>query len=380
MRSLCALLAVLGLLLAPAALPASDHADPALPSELNPELTREPNITGLFVFPDKDQLVLVFNVYRALTIPPPYHLEDYDFLVYLDLHSKIDYSDAGINARYGGHVVHPEGIKPDVTIQLKLSNQAALLDKSVEGLKNPENIRWYSGVRDDPFIFTPFFKTNVIAMVMSIPLSSFPEGQQDWIAWGITRKRGSDEILDHVGRGLRTQLPRFGFINTSPPSEHVAKIDKKAHAGLSIEKFIMDYLAPLTNLYDYISAIRYYDLEPDVCIFTTRYPPKYPNGRRLEDDIAGIACDFGDCILVELSISKDKERRLPRPTVNDKPLSPDFPYLADPWPDRAPDPEKTRLFGPKTILALVLGLFLILIASHIVMWIRYRRCKRRMAA
>ncbi len=138
MRSLFALLAVLGLCLAPAALLASDHADPALPAELDPSLVREPNITGLFVFPKGDQLVLVYNVFRSLSSPPPYHFEDYEFVVYMDLHSKINYDDTMIRARYGGHVVHPEGIKPDATITIHISNQAELAGKEVEGLKNPE--------------------------------------------------------------------------------------------------------------------------------------------------------------------------------------------------------------------------------------------------
>lgn len=377
MRCFVALLVLPFLFFAPAALRASDHADPALPSELDPSLVREPNITGLFVFPKDDQLVLVFNVYRSLTIAPPYDLEDYEFVVYLDLHSKIDYSNPDINARYGGHVVHPEGIAPDVTINIQLSNQATLAGKQVEGLKNPEAIRWYAGVRDDPFIFTPFFEKNVIAMVMSIPLSSFPEGQQDWVLWGITRKKGSDEILDHVGRGLRTQLPRFGPINTLPPSKHVAKLDKLAHAGMTVDKLIMEYLAPLTNLWDYLLAQRYYDMEPDVCIYTSRFPPKYPNGRRLEDDIAGIACDFGDCILVELSISGDPKKKLPRPTVNDKELPAEFPYLAEPWPDKEPPPVKRRLLSPQAILIL-LGLLLLL--NFYLLWRGWRCCRRLKAA
>lgn len=374
MRSLFALLAVLGLCLAPAALLASDHADPALPSELDPSLVKEPNITGLFVFPKGDQLVLVYNVFRSLSSPPPYHFEDYEFVIYMDLHSKINYDDTMVRARYGGHVVHPEGIEPDATITIHLSNQAELAGKEVAGLKNPEAIRWYAGVRDDPFIFPPFFGVNVVSMVMSIPLTAFPEGQQDWILWGITRKKGSTEILDHVGRGLRTQLPRFGIINTLPPSEHVARIDKAAHSGTSVRKFIMNYVAPLTNLYDYIEAIRYYDMEPDVCIYTSRFPVRYPNGRALEDDIAGIACDFGDCILVELAISAAKT--LPRPTVNDKPLPPDFPYLADPWPDKPPVPMKNGLSPQWVVRLVILGAILLALLNFYLLFKGWRCCRR----
>ena len=374
MRSRFAMLALLGLTLAPAALWASDHADPALPAEFDPSLVKEPNITGLFVFPKDDQLVLVYNVFRSLSTAPPYNFENYEFVIYMDLHSKINFDDEQVRARYGGHVVHPEGIKPDVTITIDISNQATLASQKVEGLKNPENIRWYVGVRDDPFIFTPFFGVNVVSMVLSIPLASFPADQQDFILWGITRKKGSSEIVDHIGRGLRTQLPRFGFINNSPPSQHVAMIDKKAHQSDTIRKLLMQYLAPATNLYDDTFAIRYYDMEPDVCIYSSRYPALFPNGRKLEDDIAKISCEFGDCVLQELAVAVGKI--WPRPTVNDKPLLPDFPYLAEPWPEKAPPPPKK---GPstKTVIYLVSGLAIAIVLYLPISLFLLIRCRLR---
>ena len=122
MRRYFLVLVLLAFLAVPSFLGASDHADPALPSEFDPELVKEPNITGLFVFPEGDQLIVIFNVFRSLSSPPPYKFEDYEFLVYMDLHSKVDFDDAQVRARYGGHVVHPEGIKPDVTIAIDVDN------------------------------------------------------------------------------------------------------------------------------------------------------------------------------------------------------------------------------------------------------------------
>lgn len=374
MRSSFVLLAVLACLLGPAALPASDHADPALPSEFDPSLVKEPNITGLFVFPEGDQLVVIYNVFRSLSAPAPYELERYEFVVYMDLHSKLDFSDAEVRARYGGHVVHPEGIAPDVTISIELSNEATLAGKKVEGLANPEAVRWYAGVRDDPFIFTPFFGVNVVSMAMSIPLSSFPAGQEDWILWGVTRRKGETEILDHIGRGLRTQLPRFGFINSLPPSQHAQAIEKEAHRSGGLRKFLMTYVAPATNLFDDTFAIRYYDGEPDVCIYSSRFPALYPNGRKLEDDIAQIACDFGDCILKELAVSVGKI--WPRPTVNDKPLSPEFPYLADPWPEKAPAPAEKGLNPQLAIRLALAGAVLLLLLNFYLLYRGWRCCRR----
>lgn len=355
---------------------ASDHADPALPAEFDPSLVKEPNITGLFVFPKGDRLVLVYNVFRSLSSPPPYNFEDYEFVVYMDLHSQIDYNNAEIRARYGGEVVNPQGIKPDATITIRINNQAELAEKTVEGLQNPDDIQWYVGVRDDPFIFTPFFGVNVVSMVMSIPMSAFPEGQQDWILWGITRKKGSTEILDHIGRGLRTQLPRFGFINTLPPSAHAEAINTQAHKSDGIRKFLMSYVAPATNLYDETFAIRYYDGQPDVCIYTSRYPVLFPNGRALEDDIAKIACDFGDCILVELAIAVGKI--YPRPVVNDKPFNADFPYLAEPWPDKPAAPPKKGLstqWQIRIFIGLVIGFSLLILYWLITGWKAKRKLK-----
>src|SRR4051812_40521543 len=80
----------------PRAVEASDHADPMM--------LREPdaNITGLFFFPKGDQMILVFNVRRALTAPKPYHLDQYSYVVHMDLHSKVTFDSDEDRARYGG--------------------------------------------------------------------------------------------------------------------------------------------------------------------------------------------------------------------------------------------------------------------------------------
>src|SRR5882724_12790940 len=66
---------------APAALHASDHADPMILTE------PYANITGLFFFPKDDQMILVFNVRRALRKGKPYELTAYDYVVHMDLHT-----------------------------------------------------------------------------------------------------------------------------------------------------------------------------------------------------------------------------------------------------------------------------------------------------
>jgi len=328
---------------------ASDHADPMI-------LT-DPfgNITGLFFFPKGDQMILVFNVKRALTAPKPYKVEPYTYVVHMDLHSKVTFDSAEDRARYGGTVPNPEGLKSDVTLTFHLNNDATLKDKKFEGLTNPESIRVYTGVRDDPFIFPRFFKKNVISMVLSIPMSSFPPGQQDWILWGSVYKDGKQ--IDHVGRSNRTQLGRFDSLNPLPPTEHVPEIMRLMKKTTDWFNTLNSYkeTVPAAGLVQYVLQIRKYDVATDVMIYTNRFPPGFPNGRQLPDDIVGLTCATGDCILQELAFV---EGNWPRQTVNDKPFSEDFPYLADPWPEAPEKPPATKSIKPLVIMYLILFILL----------------------
>src|SRR6516225_2228260 len=69
---------------------ASDHADPMWLAEDE----QEANITGLFFFPDGDRMVVIFNVRRALTGPPPYNLEPFEYNVHMDTHTKVSFDKA----------------------------------------------------------------------------------------------------------------------------------------------------------------------------------------------------------------------------------------------------------------------------------------------
>ena len=72
---------------------ASDHADPMILQAPNS------NITGLFFFPEGDQMILILNVRRALTAAAPYDLAGIDFVVHMDLH------DAGRQRLFQGQPV-----------------------------------------------------------------------------------------------------------------------------------------------------------------------------------------------------------------------------------------------------------------------------------
>ena len=323
------LLLGLALLVPPSALQSSDHADP-----VNLEVL-ESGITDLFAFPDGDQMVVILNVQRALTAPPPYQLEPFEFAIYMDLHSKVTVDNKEERARYGGSIPNPEGIKEDVMIKIRLKNDAGLNSVKYDGLQNTNRIKLFTGVRDDPFIFPRFFKRNAIVMVLSIPFASFPnKDQKDWILWGTSMRLKDGMQIDHVGRSNRSQQGRFDFLNTLHPSRHVAAIKAHNQTRMQIEKTLMQYLPPLVNAYQPLFKIRPYDNFPDVMIYTNQYAIGFPNGRKLTDDVAALTCDQGDCALVEGAYIDSPQ--WPRAPVNDKPFLKEFPYLAEPWPTSPP--------------------------------------------
>jgi len=360
------LLTLLAPLFLAAPILASDHADPT-------DLT-DPyaNITGLFFFPKGDQYTMIFNVRRSLTAPKPYDLSPYEYVVNIDLTTPVTFDKEEDRARYGGTIATPDKIHPDVTFTIHLNDDTTLKDMNVKGLKDPNRIRTFFGVRDDPFIFPRFFNVNVISMVMSIPKDAFPAGQQDFILWGTTSKNGVE--FDHVGRSIRTQLPRFFWINTSPPSEHVKILMEKKEKIDKVYNFFRNnkewYSKAVADLMETSFLIRKYDLVADVMVYTDRLPPGYPNGRLLTDDVVAQTCGFGDCLLRDLSFI---EGNWPRATVNDKPFLDDFPYEAEPWPDKAEPLPSTNSILPYLIgfvlLIMIVSWVIVEIVRRLLVWL-----------
>jgi hypothetical protein len=343
------------LVFAPPAIRASDHADPMALSD------PEANITDLFFFPKGDQMIVIFNVRRALTAPRPYNLEPYDYVIHMDLTTPLRFDDpeghAGERARYGGTVVNPDRIHDDVTITLHLKDDTSLKDKAFKGLKDPDRIRIYTGVRNDPFIFPRFFKKNIVAMVLSIPMSSFPDGQGEkgFILWVSTYKDGRQ--IDHDGRSNRTQQPRFDSLNTLSPSQHVAETMRLMAKWTGVLNFLNDFkewqVKALVALIQNNLQMRKYDFVPDVMIYTTRFPVGFPNGRVLTDDVGAQTCATGDCILQEVSFI---DGGWPRQTTNYKPVLDEFPYLAEPVADMPEPPGPTSSIWPYIIGFIILNL------------------------
>lgn len=286
---------------------------------------------------------------------PDLDLQPWRYQIAVDFTSSISFTNKADLVRYGGTVDAPDAISPTVTIGITLNNDASLRDVSFNGLDPGEvvrsgpfrpgltNIR--TGIFDDPFIFPRFARRNVIGMVISIPLSRLPEGRRSLLAWGSSYR--GDQQIDHVGRSQRTQLPRFDALNTLPPRQHVAEINRRHIHPTVSEDFMRTFLSSLF-------ARRAYDAAPDVMIFRWNGPSSpadeirtlFPNGRKLKDDVVILTAMAGDAQLLEASFQDDpsfpirREFSLASPggpgnlenaAETGKTISSQFPYLATPW-------------------------------------------------
>ena len=362
--------------------------------------------------------VVILCVRRALTQTNSLHLEPYTYKIHMDTQSPIEFDDASSGmasgseagtgygqgtgpkngrpnveeavARYGGKIAQPDKIHDNIVIELSLHNDASLNgDAKITGLReaggivyhsfadksatwSPNEVHLRTGIRDDPFIFPPFFGTNVVAMVLSIPSHCFDGEKLNWLVWATTHQ--GQRQIDHVGRSLRTQNPRFELLNTLHPRDHVAAITKE-FADPSLMRDVGLWLN-----FQQLFAYREWDFVPDVMVYTTRFPVGYPNGRYLTDDVAALLAQHGDTLLLELSHNKGQ---WPRHTTNDKKFSETFPYLADPHADKKPA-EPYHLSMKNTLIlwtiGIVIAVIVVLAIVQVVQLIRWwlgLRCRRR---
>jgi hypothetical protein len=265
-------------------------------------------------------------------------------------------ADRSMQALYGGIFTQPDAIADSGLLEFELDlvkdpvvpedSEARLTRVRIEGIPGKSNIvarekvvsgkvviaangfqkgliNVQTGVFDDPFIFPRFFRRNVVGIVASIPLLALhpPANHGPILLWATTHDSKGAQI-DHVGRSLRTQLPRFGYLNDKHPAEHVKEITRVHDKPDIMEDVLATFLAPL-------EAHRHYDSAPDVMVYDLTKPARFPNGRWLEDDVAKTLADAGETLLLELSYAES--RQFPRATTNDKRFMLGFPYLAPRW-------------------------------------------------
>lgn len=255
-------------------------------------------------------------------------------------------SDHSMQALYGGIIMQPDAIADDAILEFELGlkengeNSETFFPSPprITGIpgpihvvqpghesemqnSSPDTIHVETDIFDDPFIFPRFFRRNVVGIVTTIPLASLQQqgGRGPILLWATTHRIGQ---IDHVGRSLRTQLPRFGYLNTKHPRDHVQAINDVHDRPTVMDDLLATFLSPL-------EAHRHYDSVPDVMVYDLRKPAKFPNGRALADDVAQTLASAGETLLVELSYAESKQ--FPRATTNDKPFRPTFPFLAPRW-------------------------------------------------
>lgn len=371
----------------------SDHADPIIVRFLG---RADSNLTGLFAFETRNKLVIALCARPGLA-EKFVDLKPLTFDVHIDFDSKIAFADKksndeGRTFRYGGWVKSPEKISEDITFRFSFAqldsnpfqkvkfgdgiglepeiiSHFALDPNIVDFAGIQQSTRSWVGIRDDPFILQGFSSTNVVAMVLEIPLKHFGRNR-NLLVWGTSSRYGKQ--IDHVGRSLRTMLPRFEFLNQLHPSKHVAAI-KQRHETPGLMQDILRFGAGP------IFGIRHYDFEPDVLIFSqARWHQElkrlklkpwevrpndpvvgFPNGRRLPDDVAALMCERGDCLLFEVSTASAHADEVPRPTRNGKPFSNSFPYLAEPNENPLPE-EQPQLRVQTMVILLGIGLAILL--------------------
>lgn len=402
--------------------PVSKDQSPAFPYDGNQNVALKGDLSSLARSPltseeraQIDSLVVILCVRRALTDHGTLMLEPYTYRVHIDTnhpvsfaqHDEIDapgdaagrpgYDDGhghGPDAaggrptpqeaflRYGGRIEHPEKIREEMIIEFSLTGQAVFksgfpryLNVNHTPLKgwSSQSIQEASGVFDDPFIFPAFFGTDVVGMAVRIPFDHFDGAPEDFLIWA-TSHDGKKQI-DHQGRSLRTQNPRFELLNTLHPKDHVkAIVAEHNNPGL-----LRDIALRLNFAQTF--AYRRWDFTPDVMIYTTRYPVGFPNGRLLTDDVAALLAQWGDTLLFELS-HQHNNALWPRQQTNDREFRSTFPYLANSRADmqkaQAPPLRLTDASIWKLSGLGVAFLSLLLAENALVAWWWCRRKQKRM--
>jgi hypothetical protein len=304
-RILIAIAAAVAMLV-PAA-QAADHDDtPALKAAPR----HEARITDLHVFSRvqpgpgrKAREQLVLSLCTNPTIPPEatsYTFpSDLTLTINVDRTSKVDFLvDPVATSTYGGTIVKPAAIDPEITftITFDAGGQAHLV---TSGLDEDAPIRFFSGLRDDPFIRGPRQGRNVGCVVLEMPLQIVAAGKphKTLLVWATSSVPAPGGPIGDLGaRALRSQLaPNLALNDYFNPADHTLVLG----------------------------------VVPDVVIFDTTRAATFPNGRRLTDDVVDLVGDPG-VLSTDCPAPGDPVKCFPM--SNDSPFLESFPYLAPPHP------------------------------------------------
>lgn len=283
------LFAVTTFLLASGAAFAADHAD--APSVGGVART-DANITDLHVFTHGENLVIAVSTNAAIPKSAASFAwsPDVTFNVFVDHKADVAFDDAAANAKFGGTLQDPANITERIqfSVNVGADGQPHLDVTGVKGHWRNE-VKFFAGLRDDPFIRGPRQGRNVNAFVIEVPLAGVIQSAPHptllvWAVSEVITANGSVQA-DLAGRALRNMFPENQALNGLTPAEHYTQLG----------------------------------VAPDAVIFDTSKPAAYPNGRALTDDVVDLVGD-----------SRVLANDTPFPSTNDRPFLAEFPYLSEP--------------------------------------------------
>ena len=273
----------------PSTIFAADHDDTPMLKGMG---RHDARITDLFAFQDRQNLVLILCLNP--TIPPEVttyrFAPDLTVKFFIDNRGLVDYRDPVSNALYGGTILFPQLIREQIVIEFKFDTQGNPRLRTSGGRRfGPLQVRYQTGLFDDPFIRYPRRGRNVAAIVVTVPLFQVAVDQPTLMIWATADvPEVAGPMVELGGRALRSMF--VPDLNMMSPSEHFVRMGQV----------------------------------PDVMIYNVSQPAHFPNGRALTDDVVDMALD----IPLPGGVLPGESPGFP--TENDKPFRTDFPYLADP--------------------------------------------------
>jgi hypothetical protein len=296
---------VVALSLSPQLLPAqaSDHTDTPLHIDTGRDDAR---ITDFWSFVQQGRLVMIMGINPFLPAEVREYVfpTDVTYSFFIDRDSNVSFNNPAVNAAFGGTVDNPIRIREDISFKVTFDrwNRPRV---EIGGCPPSDsdrmraNMRVFTGLRAEAFIFAPFVNNNIGAIVIDIPLNDIKKDDNDtlllWTTSSVDDFAGPFQEL--AGRTLYSQFDEKLPLNFIHPSQHRAALG----------------------------------LNPDLIILNTRETSRFPNGRRLQDDIvdkvANLPAPFNDARAFDLEFDLAGFHA----TLNDiAPLPGAFPYLANP--------------------------------------------------
>ena len=263
----------------------ADHAD-HLTNRLGVSIDAPSHEIGDFhMFSQDDNLVFSIAFYPQNRLRAGEELpwpESLKLKVNVDLDSTILRDNKQLNRVAGGRFAEPSAIQEDIVFDVQVRNGKPKIKVRGDKAFSPKKVKKgivnkFSGTRSETFIFGPNARSNRNLIVFEVEKEALLDDDADqtlsaWVdsvledgdtyldAENTTRTVSGGPYFDSAGRALKDQDPLLRLQNALHPSEHVQ------------EGFVY----------------------PDMLIFDTRRKNRFPNGRRLDDDILNYLLKFNN--------------------------------------------------------------------------------------